>query len=147
MDKFDRQQPLTALDTPVAWTAFDRAYVEAVAQRVADLLRDEARESVGRRLVDATTLAAELGVRRSWVYEHAEDLQPVRLGKGSKPRLRFDVLAIQATLAAQNLTEPRTRPSVETAKSPTRAPRRTRDGRRPKPTVGRVLAVRPRDAS
>jgi hypothetical protein len=144
MDKFDQKQPLAGLGTPVAGEALDLAYVEAVAHRVAELIRDEAQQTVGRRLVDAATLAAELGVERSWVYEHADEMHPVRLGKGSKPRLRFDLLAVRTALAAQNPVEPRSGGIFEPGH---RSHRRARQGSGRQPTVGRVLSVRPRDAS
>jgi hypothetical protein len=143
MDDSD-QQPLVGLPAPVAGSALDRAYVEAVAHRVAELIRDDAREAAARRLVDAATLAAELGVERSWVYEHADELHPVRLGNGSKPRLRFDVLAVRTALAAQNLAESRSGGIFEPGR---RSRRRARQGSGRQPTVGQVLAVRPRGAS
>jgi hypothetical protein len=42
------------------------------------------------QLVDAAAVAAMLGVTRGWVYEHATELGAVRLGSGTRPRLRFD---------------------------------------------------------
>jgi hypothetical protein len=146
MDDSD-QQPLVGLQAPVAGSALDRAYVEAVAHRVAKLIRDETHETAAPRLVDATTLAAELGVERSWVYEHAGELHPVRLGNGPKPRLRFDVLAVRAALASRDLAEPRSHGSFERGDSRAPARRRTRRESRSTPTVGQVLAVRPRGAS
>jgi hypothetical protein len=143
MDDSD-QQPLVGLPAPVAGSALDRAYVEAVAHRVAELIRDDARETAAPRLVDAATLAAELGVERSWVYEHRDELHPVRLGNGSKPRLRFDVPAVRAALAAQNLAEPRSGGIFEPGH---RSRRRARQGSGRQPMVGRVLSVRPRDTS
>jgi len=141
MDDSD-QQPLAGLPAPIAGSALDRAYVEAVAHRVAELIRDDAHETAAPRLVDAATLAAELGVERSWVYEHRDELAPVRLGTGSKPRLRFDVQAVRAALATRRLSQPPSRETLGTGRgaSPRRRPRRTNA----KPTVGRVLAVRPR---
>lgn len=47
-------------------------------------------------MVDAATLARELGVTRGFVYEHAEELKALRLGHGPKPRLRFDLDAARA---------------------------------------------------
>jgi hypothetical protein len=111
MNKPDQKQPVVDLGALIGRERLDLAYVEALAHRVAELLRDETRESVDRRLVDAATLAAELGVERSWVYEHANELHPIRLGTGPKARLRFDVLAVRAAFAAQNLTETHLRAS------------------------------------
>ena len=72
--------------------------VEAIARRVAELLRDTAAPAA--RLVDAATLAAMLGVERDWVYAHARELQAVRLG-GRRGRLRFDVGVVFRTLDLQ----------------------------------------------
>jgi hypothetical protein len=139
MDDSD-QQPLVGLPAPVAGPALDRAYVEAVAHRVAELIHDEAQQTIGRRLVDAATLAAELGVERSWVYEHADELAPVRLGTGSKPRLRFDVRAARQALAGW---------SAARVVSGDRAggvvpPRRRRHSAGNLRAPGSVLSVRPR---
>lgn len=46
---------------------------------------------VAAPLVDAATLGRELGVSRQFVYDHAEELGVLRLGSGSRPRLRFDL--------------------------------------------------------
>jgi hypothetical protein len=43
-----------------------------------------------RELVDAAELARRFGIERSWVYSHAIELGAVKLGSGTKPRLRFD---------------------------------------------------------
>lgn len=61
--------------------------IEAIAQRVAELVRDP--ESV--QFIDAAEVAHRFGVRREWVYSHAEELGAVRLGDGPRPRWRFDV--------------------------------------------------------
>src|SRR6266498_4024868 len=62
--------------------------VEVIARRVAELLRHEAKAPV--ELVDAAELARRLGIERSWVYTHAIELGALKLGGGSRPRLRFD---------------------------------------------------------
>ncbi len=87
--------------------------VERIAQRVAELLRDQARtadEPVRPvRLVDAATLAARLGVRREWVYRHARQLEAIRLG-GPRGRLRFDLdLALSLRPPGPDF-DPKTRP-------------------------------------
>jgi hypothetical protein len=76
---------------PATGPTLDAASVEAVARRVVELIRSEGDSPGGRRLVDAATLAAQLGVERSWVYTHRAELGAIQLGSGSKPRLRFDV--------------------------------------------------------
>jgi hypothetical protein len=62
--------------------------VEVLARRVAELLRHD--PAPGVELVDAAELARRLGTERSWVYTHAIELGAVKLGGGSRPRLRFD---------------------------------------------------------
>jgi hypothetical protein len=44
-----------------------------------------------RPLVDAATVAKALGLSRAAVYARANELGAVRLGDGSRARLRFDV--------------------------------------------------------
>jgi len=73
----------------VSRLGFDPELAEAIARRVVELLREEETEERPARLVDAATLARELGVEREWVYAHAEQLGAVRLG-GPNGRLRFD---------------------------------------------------------
>lgn len=63
--------------------------VEAIARRVVELLRANEPQDRPARLVDAATLARELGVERDWVYANAERLGAIRLG-GPRGRLRFD---------------------------------------------------------
>lgn len=72
--------------------------VEAIARRVVELLRAEVPTAIPSRLVDAATLAGELGVERDWVYAHAEQLGAIRLG-GPQGRLRFDREAVREQLA------------------------------------------------
>ena len=66
------------------------ATAQATAERVVELLCARGPVVASRHLLSAAELAAELGVARSFVYEHADELGAVRLGEGAKPRLRFD---------------------------------------------------------
>ena len=68
--------------------------VEAIAQRVAELLRP--RVAIGRVGVD--DVVARFSVSRSYVYEHAEALGAIRLGEGPKARLRFDLEQVAQAL-------------------------------------------------
>lgn len=97
--------------------------VEAIAQRVVELLRTEQPQKHSARLVDAATLARELGVEREWVYAHAERLGAIRLG-GPKGRLRFDREVVAEQLAAS---------SVEEQSASRRSRQRRRLARAPKP--------------
>ena len=73
-------------------TLLDDTALEVVACRVAARLQAE--RAVPDGLVSAAQVATQLGVQRSWVYDHAEELGVVRLGDGPRPRLRFDPAAI-----------------------------------------------------
>lgn len=90
---------------PDTGPTLDAASVEAVARRVVELIRSEGDSPGGRRLVDAATLAAELGVERSWVYAHRAELGAIQLGSGSKPRLRFNVEVAEGLLASSTSGE------------------------------------------
>jgi hypothetical protein len=68
----------------------DRDDVEAIAVRVAELLRPK----VGIGLVGVEEVVMRLGVSRSYVYEHADELGGIRLGDGPKARLRFDLTQV-----------------------------------------------------
>ncbi len=127
-----------------ASATLDAASVEAVARRVVELMRGEgASSSSSRGLVDAATLAAELGVTRSWIYEHRDELGAVQLGTGAKPRLRFDVQRAREALIGGSQRPPAGLPGSTRPQSP---PVRRRG--RPRSTAslprpGGVLAVRP----
>ena len=82
--------------TPELSAADADALADRLALRVAELLR---RPEPAGELVDAQTLAGLLGVERSYVYAHAAELGAVRLGGGSKPRLRFDLEAAREAMA------------------------------------------------
>ena len=118
--------------------------MEAVARRVAELIRTESDPHAVRRLVDAATLAAELGVERSWVYAHRDELGAIQLGSGSKPRLRFDPATARSVLAHSATTgsrEPKT--PVPTSKPVHRRRRGTGNGSGLLPIRG---SARPLDA-
>jgi hypothetical protein len=121
-------------------TPIDATWVEAVALRVVQLMRNGAAPNVGR-LVDAATLAAQLGVTRSWIYEHRDELGVVRLGTGTKPRLRFDVETARQALGHDDGLSVSTS-GVGDGKRP--AVRRSRRPRRRQPAPGSILAARPR---
>lgn len=85
-------------------------------RELARLIADELRQPQATpKLVDAKTLAAELGVTSAFVYEHAGELGAIRLGNGPRARLRFDVDEARESIAARtptpDLSEPRPRGS------------------------------------
>ena len=73
----------------------DEQAIDAIASRVAEQLlelltdRDPRPQRSEEVLVDASELAAHLGVSRKWVYQHAHELGAKRLGNGPRPRVRF----------------------------------------------------------
>jgi len=95
-------------------------------------------------LVDAATLAAELGVSRDWVYEHASELRAMRLGAGPKARLRFDPIAARVALSCYG--SERSQPSIASAGAEIERPqprqRRSLTAGRPQP--GSILPIRDR---
>jgi hypothetical protein len=84
--------------------ASDPAFVEAVARRVVEMLREEGELSVGGpRLMTVAQVRDEFGVSADWLYANAEALGAIRLGSGPRARLRFDRTTIAqrvATLAS-----------------------------------------------
>ena len=80
----------------------DPETVEEVATRVAELLapRFQPARAPHRRLLSAAEVSQWWGVERSWVYEHAGELGAIRLGKGRRPRLRFDPDLVAERIAA-----------------------------------------------
>jgi len=74
--------------------------IEAIAQRVAELIEGP-KSSMGKpRLGTAKELADALGVERKWVYANQERLRVIRLGQGPRARLRFDLERAAEELAA-----------------------------------------------
>lgn len=66
------------------------AAINAMAERVAEILLEQLRPMAGRH-VDPNQLAEVLGVSRTWVYEHADELGARRLVDGPKAPIRFDL--------------------------------------------------------
>jgi len=104
--------------------------VEAIARRVVELLRTHELSEHQVRLVDAATLARELGVERDWVYANAERLGAIRLG-GPRGRLRFDREVVAGQLGALGADA---RPAQRRV---TRRGRRTTQQRKRKPQGNR----------
>jgi hypothetical protein len=72
--------------------------VEQVAQRVAQLLRQEEAQREPK-LLTAGELARELRVERPWIYKHRQLLGGQRIGVGPKAQWRFDLETAKAALA------------------------------------------------
>lgn len=98
---------------------------DAVAQRVLELID----QNQAKELVDAAELARVLGVEREWVYEHGERLGAIRLGNGSRPRLRFEI--DRAVESFRRLSaDPRVVALGGRPHTPVARPRRSQGGRR-----------------
>jgi hypothetical protein len=124
-------------------TSRELLLVDAIAERVAELLRDDDAPAP-HRLVSAAEVARELNVGRQWVYEHADELGARRLGDGPRGRLRFDLETVRAASVCLTSKQSHSRNTSTGAKS---APAPERRGRRlPNrlPEPGSILAVRPR---
>jgi hypothetical protein len=78
--------------------------VEAIAQRVAELLRAEL--GLWPRLLTPSQVAERFAVSRTWVYEHAVELGVIRLGHGPRARLRFDADRVEQALSRVPTQEP-----------------------------------------
>lgn len=77
--------------------------VEAIAQRTAELVLERLAGVVP--LVDAQTVAGALGISPETVRGHADELGVVRVGTGSRPRLRFDLATARAAWNARSVGE------------------------------------------
>lgn len=78
------------------------ADVEAVAQRVVSLLREERPVvDAGPRLWTTARVASELGRSEEWVRDHREELGVVTTS-GVRPRLMFDPAAVRRWATARD---------------------------------------------
>lgn len=113
----------------------DLALVDAVAERVLELLAERGAPASSSRLVSAGELAEVLGVSRDWVYRHAEELGAERIG-GDGPRsehggrrLRFDrQKAVAAAGIARQASEGSQSPDPPAAVGRSPRPRRRSAG-------------------
>jgi hypothetical protein len=71
------------------------------------------------RLLTAKDIAERFNVDRGWVYAHAHELGAIRIGNGSRPRLRFDpAIVAQHQLARRAPAWERRRTSAPTTTAP-----------------------------
>jgi hypothetical protein len=80
----------------------DAASIEAIAQRVADLLREEP----VAEFVSAAEIATRFGVSRDYIYTHAAELGAIRLSDSPKARLRFDPVKVSEILTGSKPSPP-----------------------------------------
>jgi AraC-like DNA-binding protein len=128
----------------------DPESVEAIAVRVAELLREEAPSDA--RLLPASEVARRFGLSRDYLYRHAEELGAVRVGDGKRPRLRFDPEVVAERLSARSIrrgSEPRkARPKAKPRRARRTGPRSGPALLPIRPTKGteaRLLAERRRE--
>lgn len=108
--------------------------LDLLAERLAELLAAApaiAAQAPATRLVDAATVARELAVSRSFVYEHAAELGAERIGEGQRPRLRFDLDRARAAWNARQSNERSPGPRSPMATEPVRRRRRAPSGTGP----------------
>lgn len=98
----------------------DERDMDEIAQRVIKRLRGR----TAGDLIDAKEVAAWLGVRPEWVYEHSRQLGALRLDDGPRARLRFDPALVRQALT-QIGEEGRPPPDGAQSKRRQRAPRST----------------------
>jgi DNA-binding CsgD family transcriptional regulator len=137
-------------------TPRERALAELIAERAAERAVEILCESGGGegRLVDAATVAAELGLTRATVYQHAERLGGRRIGDGPRARWRFDLDAARASggRCGSDRSQALATASEASAGGESEAAPRAAAGRRARrlpnglPPAGSVLAVRPSTA-
>lgn len=115
------------------------AAIEAIARRAAELITVElqAREPGPRGLVDAAAIAARYDVTRAWIYKNATLLGAVRLGKGEKAPLRFDLEKVAEALASCSAGRGSQGPQTRAIKRSSRHQPRKAMG-----TAGRLLPIR-----
>lgn len=101
--RVDRRRGLGAVSRRVE-VGLTAEAVEAVAQRVAQLMRAEEAQRQPE-LLTAGELARELRVERSWVYKHAHVLGGERIGDGPKAQWRFDLETAKAALARERTAQ------------------------------------------
>jgi hypothetical protein len=82
-------------------------FVDAVARRVIELLREEQLPHDVPRLLTAAQVAKRFGVSTDWVYANASALGAIRMGSGPRARLRFDRTAIENRFAGLGGRHPR----------------------------------------
>jgi hypothetical protein len=113
--------------------------IDQIAVRVAQLLRHQQSTQTNAENVGWLTvsqLARHLNLNRTWIYEHADELGAIRVGKGPKARIRFDLHTATAALRQNQAT----RAPLQTSK-----PRRPRPIPDPHQMQAPLLEIRPRE--
>jgi hypothetical protein len=104
----------TTLQPTRAYVRLHPQTLERLAARTAALVAEQLARSQPRtdrpELLTAAEVSAWWGVKRGWIYQHAEELGAIRIGTGERPRLRFDEAQVARRLArpAQREAIPKT---------------------------------------
>jgi hypothetical protein len=98
--------------------------LEQLAELLASKL-DE-RQAARQRWVDAGAVSVHLGVERSYVYEHADELRAARLGDGPRARLRFRLELVDEAVASGTVCPPGRRSEIAASGAVEPKPRRRR---------------------
>jgi len=80
--------------------------IEAIAERVVEKLRSDGFGRYG----DVHAACARFGVSPDFVYARAQELGAIRLGRGPKARLRFDLASVDEFLSGARRPAPPARP-------------------------------------
>ena len=83
------------------------------------------------QFVDAAEVAHRLGVKRSWVYAHADEIGAIRLGNGSRARLRFDPDTVAERLRVGSVGSEPSHPESRNGKRGSRSRHRSSMGTNP----------------
>ena len=106
-------------------SALGRESVDALGEAIADRLAEVwGLRRVTEDVVDASTLAARLGVSAQWVRDHADELGGWRLGSGPKAPYRFHASGAERALRGAT-RQPEAKP-VESSRSRRRTSSRSR---------------------
>jgi hypothetical protein len=84
--------------------------IDALAVRLAEILgggSEPPPAADDEGMISAAKVAELWEVRRPWVYQHRDELGGVALGKGPRPRLRFDPKTVAERLGAPGGGRPR----------------------------------------
>ena len=98
--------------------------IEEIARRLLELLSPVAAPAP-EPVIDAAEVARRYGLDRAWVYAHADELGAIRLGDGSRPRLRFDPETVVDKLTARfgsERSEGRSKPISTRKRTPRERP-------------------------
>jgi predicted DNA-binding transcriptional regulator AlpA len=88
--------------------------VRAIAEAVADVLAERglvvyAGPNPSARILKVVEVARLLGRSAPWVYEHAAELGAIRMGRGPKARIGFDLATIEKWKRDHQIAPPKTR--------------------------------------